>query len=150
MTSKALSDYERGILISGMSPGSAAMMLGRSTAWIERQRARLQALAVKGEVEVTPAVALAPEPKAAVVAPRPIARAVLPLKRTRARAEPRVQHPTEPRPAPAVTRLKPVTARILRWATDFLDAHWPLDEVASLFDVHPDALLDAVERGVAA
>lgn len=162
MTSKGLSDYERGILMSGMSPGSAGMMLGRSTAWIERQRARLQALAVQGEaeVEVSPAVTPTPEPapqpepapeaKAPVITPRPIARAVLPPKRTRARPAPRVDRAAEPRPAPAVTRLKPVTARVLRWATDFLDAHWPLDEVAGLFDVHPDALLDAVERGAAA
>jgi hypothetical protein len=162
MTSKGLSDYERGILMSGMSPGSAGMMLGRSTAWIERQRARLQALAVQGEaeVEVSPAITPTPEPapqpepvpeaKAPVVTPRPIARAVLPPKRTRARAEPRIERIEKVRSAPAVTRLKPVTARTLRWAPAFLDARWPLDEVAALFDVHPDALVDALERGVAA
>lgn len=47
-------------------------------------------------------------------------------------------------------RLRPVTARVARWAGDFLDARWSLDEVAELFDVHPDALVDALERGVAA
>lgn len=161
-SAKGLSDYERGILISGMSPGSAAMMLGRSTAWIERQRARLQLLAVQGtaELEASPTIAPQPEPaptpepapeaKAPVVISRPIARAVLPPKRTRARPEPRVERSEKVRSAPAVTRLKPVTAKTLRWAPAFLDARWPLDEVAALFDVHPDALVDALERGVAA
>jgi hypothetical protein len=36
-----------------------------------------------------------------------------------------------------------IPARVLRWAGWFLDASWPLKEVARLFDVAPDDLLDA-------
>lgn len=36
-----LSEYERGVLLSGMTPGSAGMMLGRSAKWVEEMRTRL-------------------------------------------------------------------------------------------------------------
>lgn len=46
-------------------------------------------------------------------------------------------------------RLKPVTARIARWAGFFPPECWSHDEVADLFDVHPDALLDAMDPPLA-
>ena len=161
MTGRQLSDYERGILISGMSPGSAGMMLGRSAAWVERQRANMQRLAASSVAEAAPLVAREPKPEpepepVAFVQPAPatpvraLARETLPQKRTRNRPEPRIERPAPARPEVGVTRIKPVTGRVLRWASAFLDARWPLDEVAGLFDVHPDALVDALEHGAAA
>lgn len=38
----ALSEYELGILLSTMSPGSAAMTIGRSQAWVEQKREQLK------------------------------------------------------------------------------------------------------------
>jgi hypothetical protein len=163
MTGRELSDHERGILISGMSPWSAGMMLGRSAAWVERQRANMQALAAVSVAEAAPLVAPEPEPQpepepepVAVVQPAPappvraLARETLPPKRTRNRPEPRTDRSAPTRPRVGVTRIKPVTARVLGWASAFLDARWPLDEVAELFDVHPDALVDALEHGASA
>jgi hypothetical protein len=44
-----------------------------------------------------------------------------------------------------VSRLKPVTASIARWGGYFLEAGWDPDEAAELFDVAPEALLDALD-----
>jgi hypothetical protein len=44
-----------------------------------------------------------------------------------------------------VMTLKPVTARIASWSSHFLEAGWHRTEVAELFDVCPDALLDAID-----
>lgn len=41
--------------------------------------------------------------------------------------------------------LKPVTPQVVKRAIDMLDARWDLAEVAGLFDVDPDALLNAIE-----
>jgi len=49
-----------------------------------------------------------------------------------------------------VVRLRPVTARVARYAAWFLAAEWDLDEVAGLFNVGATALADALEFGVAA
>lgn len=54
------------------------------------------------------------------------------------------------RPTGAV-RLKPVSPDVARWAGFFLASPiWSADEVAELFDVHPDALVDALGAAVAA
>jgi len=45
----------------------------------------------------------------------------------------------------AVARLKAVTDRIAGWAGHFLEAGWDRVEVAELFDVCPDALLNALD-----
>ncbi|WP_201463693.1 hypothetical protein [Brevundimonas aurantiaca] len=50
----------------------------------------------------------------------------------------------------AVQRLRPMTAARLRFARWFVQAGWAIEEVADLFDAHPDALADALEFGVAA
>ncbi len=50
--------------------------------------------------------------------------------------------PVDRRP---VSRLKPVTAQIARWGGYFLEAGWEGDEVADLFDVSPEALIDALD-----
>ncbi len=42
-------------------------------------------------------------------------------------------------------RMTPVTPSKLRYARRFLDARWPLEDVAFLFDVGPDALAAAVQ-----
>lgn len=42
----------------------------------------------------------------------------------------------------AATRLKPMTAAIAGFARRFPSTHWTTDEIADLFDVHPDALAD--------
>lgn len=47
-------------------------------------------------------------------------------------------------------RLKPLTARVARWAGWFVAADWSVEETAELFDVHPDAVADALEFGVTA
>lgn len=39
-----------------------------------------------------------------------------------------------------------VKPQVVKWATWFLDARWPLGTVARLFDVDPEALLTAVEN----
>lgn len=52
--------------------------------------------------------------------------------------------------AAAVQRLKPMTSARLRYCGWFVAAGWELHEVADLFDVHEDALADALEFGVAA
>lgn len=44
-----------------------------------------------------------------------------------------------------VARLKPVTDRIAGWGGHFLEAGWDRIEVAELFDVCPDALLNALD-----
>lgn len=49
------------------------------------------------------------------------------------------------RPGSGVTTIKAVTPRIAHWAGHFLEADWPADEVADLFDVCPQALLDALD-----
>lgn len=43
-----------------------------------------------------------------------------------------------------------MTAPRLRFARWFVQAGWAIEEVADLFDVHEDALADALEFGVAA
>lgn len=74
-------------------------------------------------------------------------------------AAPRVIAATEAPPAPArvsrprkvsvaggsVARLKPVTPAIARWGGFFLEAGWDADEAADLFDVSPEALIDALD-----
>jgi len=40
------------------------------------------------------------------------------------------------------TRLRPMTAAIAGFARRFPPSHWRVDEIADLFDVHPDALAD--------
>lgn len=47
-------------------------------------------------------------------------------------------------PEKAIQKLKPVTARIVRWARFFPAAQWSLGEVAELFDVCPVQLLEAM------
>ena len=87
-------------------------------------------------------------PAAAVAAP--MRYAVPP--RQRSRPEPKAPETTAPsaiRPS-AVQRLKPMTATKLRFARWFVAAGWDAEEVAELFDVHEDALADALEFGVAA
>ena len=51
--------------------------------------------------------------------------------------------------ARGAVRLKPVTDRIVRWAGFFPPECWSHDEIAALFDVHPDALLDALDPPLA-
>lgn len=52
--------------------------------------------------------------------------------------------------AHGVRRLRPMTAKKLRFARWFVAAGWDVEEVADLFDVHDDAMADALEFGVAA
>ncbi|WP_041761395.1 hypothetical protein [Brevundimonas subvibrioides] len=94
-------------------------------------------------------------PKAS--APRPVG---LPdnLSCARSRPHPTPDRAARPLPAPRppsaqpkpmkpahVVRLKPVTTDIARWARWFLASPiWTAEEVADLFGVHPDGLIDAV------
>lgn len=114
----------------------------------------------------------APKPKAAAVKPvpiKPVAKAETPAapvvqtiaappmryavpKRKRGRPEPKpvaavAPHATRPS---AIQRLKPMTAAKLRFGRWFVAAGWEIEDVAELFDVHEDALADALEFGVAA
>ena len=104
-----------------------------------------------------PAAKPADKPKP-VNAVRPVAEPA-PPRASKSAAAPREPRPTA-RPAPeeapsdpaatAVRRLKPMTAAKLRFGRWFVTAGWDLEEVAELFDVHEDALADALEFGVAA
>lgn len=59
----------------------------------------------------------------------------------RIRSRPLPRQPERPA-SRLVSRLKPVTPDIARWASWFAAAQWDLVEVADLFGVHPDALVD--------
>lgn len=69
-----------------------------------------------------------------------------PPARPRAIAAPVAANPVRERSRP----FKPVTAKNLRFARWFVAADWPVDEVAQLFHVHPDALVDALAGRLAA
>ena len=82
-----------------------------------------------------------PKPKA--VERRPIP--VTPERRPRpapARATNPVR-PAAPRPASGgAVRLKPINDRIVGWCRPFVARGMPVEDLADLFDVHPDALRD--------
>lgn len=103
-----------------------------------------KSVAVEPVAKVTEAVATAP----IIAAPM---RYAVPA-RQRSRPEPKAPEAAAPsalRPS-AVQRLKPMTAAKLRFSRWFVAAGWDVEEVAELFDVHEDALADALEFGVAA
>lgn len=96
-----------------------------------------------------PSPAAPPSPAAEVVPPRPspfklqTAGMAGGASRERARAE--AQREAPGRSGGRVTTIKAVTARIVGWAAHFLEAGWDRVEVAELFDVCPDALLNALD-----
>jgi hypothetical protein len=145
-----LSPYELGMLTSSMSPGSAARMMGRSEAWVLRMR---DALATSHAAQASEISGARQEsPNGSVVAPA--TRSPAPGERKPA-PEPAPQRPAPassfPPPAPPRTFAAPAPARRwtirprkLRFCRQFLAAGWPLEEVASLFDVHADELAEAI------
>ena len=106
-----LSDYERGMLLSSMTPGSCAMMLGRSQRWVERMRAAMAAEAVP--------------------VPAPVAAAPPSVQATPGRRTPDAGRRTPERPA-CVIRVKP---SVVRWSRIFIAAGWTVRETAHLFDL---------------
>lgn len=144
MSAVRLTEAQRGVLLSSMSDSSCGLTLGRSTAWVVRMRRALDEPAsppppapapepVPEAVQALPAKASPPEPRPTPVQP----------------ASPGRRQTSQHRPASSrsasVVRLKPVTADIARWARAFLASPlWTADEVADLFGVHPDALVDVV------
>lgn len=148
-----LTESERGVLLSSMSPASAGMMLGRSAAWVQRQRAALAAAPAGGDREGTFPPMAGPRADPGPGLPEPVQRAVG-RAIDPAELDPLPEAPGKPRAltprraargAPGVTRLKPVTPAIVRWAGWFLDARWPLQETADLFDVDGERLISALE-----
>lgn len=120
------------------------------------------------EVQPDPAAKPAPAPSPAPPKPTPrpkpgavLANTVLGqqpvMSRPPVRPEPnRLDAGPSPRRAPVIVdldsrrlrravRMTPVTPSKLRFARRFLDARWPLEDVAFLFDVGPDALAEAVK-----
>ncbi|WGM45256.1 hypothetical protein KOAAANKH_00117 [Brevundimonas sp. NIBR10] len=96
-----------------------------------------------------PIAAAVVKPRSAVQAdtlPVPVRAPAMPRK-TRARPEPRV--PSLPS-GPGIIRVRPVSPRVTRWASWFMAAAWGVEEVADLFDVHPDALTDALRGNLVA
>jgi hypothetical protein len=94
-----------------------------------------------------PDAAPSPAPTAERPAPSPFKRRTAGLagaaSRARARAEAQREAPGPS--AGRVTTLKAVTDRIVGWSAHFLEAGWDRVEVAELFDVCPDALLNALD-----
>ena len=123
-----LSQYELGILVSGMSPGSAGMMLGRSAAWIERTRQALAKITASdpGPEEILPPLQVAEPPVGQVLGPETA---------TEERPRGKIHQP------PATWSISP---RKLQYCQRFLAAGWPLGEVADLFDVYPNELSAAL------
>ena len=118
----------------------------------EAKRAPCKA-APKPKAVAVKTVAQAETPVAAVVqtlAAAPMRYAV--PQRKRGRPEPKPVEAAAPSPTrpSAVQRLKPMTAAKLRFGRWFVAAGWEIEDVAELFDVHEDALADALEFGVAA
>lgn len=90
------------------------------------------------------------------VAPNPLAVhaspivPVLPVRRRKAPARavaapaPNLLAPAPPPPRSAprggAMRLKPLTEKVTAYAARFVAANWPIDEIAGLFDVSPEAL----------
>ena len=178
---KPLSDLQRGALMSSMSDASVGMTLGRSKAWVVRQRADIRA-AEAATVQSRTAVASVPwspgvdpfeEAKAtsmAVLPRREAVRATQPAEKAARRVR-KSSKPSAPKRSgehvqadgrhrkaaklralhaasvPVSSRLKPVSARISRWAGHFLAAAWDLDEVAYLFGVGPEDLAASLSRG---
>lgn len=68
-----LSEYELGMLLSRMSPGSCAATIGRSEAWVRRKRALLEALAADEEEEEPEAVEAPSAAEAPSASPPPAA-----------------------------------------------------------------------------
>lgn len=96
---------------------------------------------VKAPAPAAPVHAVPTSPAPPPVRPRPTPR---PAPRPTPPGPVRVERPRTGRVG-SVIRLKPVTANIVRWARPALSSPlWTVDEVAELFGVHPDALLDAV------
>lgn len=138
---------------------------------LPKQKADARPLAPATEAKRAPCKA-APKPKAAAVKSvpiKPVAKAETPVaavvqtvaaapmryavpQRKRGRPEPKPVQPAAPSPTrpSAVQRLKPMTAAKLRFGRWFVAAGWEIEDVAELFDVHEDALADALEFGVAA
>lgn len=118
----------------------------------EANRAPCKA-APKPKAAAVRTVATAETPVAAVVqtvATAPMRYAV--PQRKRGRPEPKQIEAAAPSPTwpSAVQRLKPMNAAKLRFGRWFVAAGWEIEDVAELFDVHEDALADALEFGVAA
>lgn len=135
--SGGLSLNQLGVLRSSMGDESAAMVLGRSLAWVRRQRAELAGAAAEPpSPPPSPEPVAAPEPEPAAPAPAP------------PRAP--VSRPAPP-PGPVaarggeVVRVKPLKPAVARWARGFLAAGWPLGEIAWLFDLDPEALAIGLE-----
>ncbi|MFN4296953.1 MAG: hypothetical protein ACK4FB_08925 [Brevundimonas sp.] len=112
-----MTEHERGVLLTSMSDDTAAMVLGRSAAWVKRKRGELA-----GRVAVPPI----PAPRTPPPPPPPVV-------------------PTPP-PAPPLPPLPEpgLEARLVRWIGWFRDARWAPAEVARLFDLDMDELLTAV------
>ena len=143
MSAVRLTEAQRGVLLSSMSDSSCGLTLGRSTAWVIRMRRALD------EPAESPHPAPAPEPPPAVEPP-PAEKPLPELRQKPAQPASPAQPPgrrrrVETSRSAVVVRLKPVSVDIARWARGFLASPlWTADEVADLFGVHPDALIDAV------
>ena len=131
-----------GVLLSGMSASTAATVLGRSPAWVQARRAELQAVPTPFSAPVpAPTVFLAdfgcgpcvdPEAAANHRPPAPAARPAQPASAAWLR------------PRSGVERLRPLTHARLRFCRWFLAAGWPVQEVASLFDLDVERLAEAL------
>lgn len=133
-----LTIHEKGILSSGMSDASVAMILGRSLAWVVRRRGASREDAnegtgedprgegARGAAETGEAVSAAPAPAVeAPPAPAPVA--------------------SDPPPAgTGRRRLTDPATRRRRWFRRFLAAGWSLADLAWLFDADPEQLAGEV------
>jgi hypothetical protein len=116
--------------------------------------------AIPTQADDGPAAETPPPVRTAATAPNPFAVhaapivPVLPVRRRKApekvpltpTAWAQANRLLAPTPAPrqpargGAMRLRPLTEKIARYGAWFLAARWPLDEIAELFDVAPDAL----------
>lgn len=87
-----------------------------------------------------------PKPKAAERRPVP----VTPERRPRPAPATNPVRPTAPRPASGgAVRLKPINDRIVGWCRPFVARGMAVEDLADLFDVHPDALRDHLKPELA-
>ncbi len=148
-----LTDFERDLLMSSMADTSVARTLGRSLRWVVRVRGILDVEAeppqepVQARVGQSLAVWEAKQCDAAsaepVAAPRRLKAPAIP-RRQRARVLPIVVIDDTARARALVSAPKPLKPGVLRWARWFVEADWPLAEVADLFDVPADRLAAAL------
>ena len=138
-----------GVLLSGMSASTAAMVLGRSTAWVQARWAELvaeperEAASVAAEPAVVADFGCGPgvDPEAGVnlepaaPATSAMAMAIVPAASTSVAWR---------RPGAGVERLRVMTPARLRFCRWFLAAGWRVHEVADLFDLDVERLVEAL------